>query len=396
MEDLLLGGSNGSKILVTTRNSSVATIMDTTTTYNLKGLSEEDCMSLFVKLAFKVGQENQYPNLLNIGREIVKKCKGVPLAVKTLASLLYSKVDEQEWRVVRDNNIWNLEQKDAILPALKLSYNQLPFHLKQCFAYCSLFTKDYKFINHELIQIWMAHGILQATNDENIELEDVGDLYIKELCSRSFFQDVVVEGIDSYTFKMHNVIHDLALLIAKDEFSIVSKKSSIAAKVCHLSFSDSVQGVTTHLEKLRKVQTIIFHTKQPVSLVEACISRFKYLRVLDLRYSSFEELSSSIGTLKYLRLLNLSDNQTIKRLPHSICKLHNLQTLLLARCHNLERLPKSIRNMISLRFFTVTTKHTYLSKNGEGCLNSLRYLAIGQCESLKSLFEGIDGCLAFL
>ena len=396
LKDLLIGGCNGSQIIVTTRNSLVATVMGTTPTYNLDGLSQEDCLSLFVKFAFKEGEEKQYLSLLEIGKEIVKKCKGVPLAVKTLASLLYSKVDEQEWRVVRDNNIWNLEQKDAILPALKLSYNQLPFHLKQCFAYCSLFTKDYKFINHELIQIWMAHGILQATNDENIELEDVGDLYIKELCSRSFFQDVVVEGIDSYTFKMHNVIHDLALLIAKDEFSIVSKKSSIAAKVCHLSFSDSVQGVTTHLEKLRKVQTIIFHTKQPVSLVEACISRFKYLRVLDLRYSSFEELSSSIGTLKYLRLLNLSDNQTIKRLPHSICKLHNLQTLLLARCHNLERLPKSIRNMISLRFFTVTTKHTYLSKNGEGCLNSLRYLAIGQCESLKSLFEGIDGCLAFL
>ena len=105
LEELLIGGSNGSKILVTTRNSSVATIMDTTTTYNLKGLPEEDCMSLFVKLAFKVGQENQYPNLLNIGRETVKKCKGVPLAVSTLAGLLYSKVDEHEWKSIRDNEI---------------------------------------------------------------------------------------------------------------------------------------------------------------------------------------------------------------------------------------------------------------------------------------------------
>ena len=51
LEELLIGGSNGSKILVTTGNSSVATIIDTTTTYNLKGLPEADCMSLFVKLA---------------------------------------------------------------------------------------------------------------------------------------------------------------------------------------------------------------------------------------------------------------------------------------------------------------------------------------------------------
>ena len=82
-------------------------------------------MSLFVKLAFKVGQENQYPNLLNIGREIVKKCKGVPLAVNTLVGLLYSKIDEHQWKSILDNEIWNLEQKEGdILPVLKLSYNQ--------------------------------------------------------------------------------------------------------------------------------------------------------------------------------------------------------------------------------------------------------------------------------
>jgi hypothetical protein len=147
------GGCNGSKIIVTTRNDSVANIMGTTPTYKLDGLSQEECLSLFVKLAFKEGEEKQHPNLLEIGKEIVRKCKGVPLAVRTLAGLLYSKVDEKEWKHVRDNEIWNLEQKEGgILPALQLSYNQLPFHLKQCFAYCSVFPKDYQFSNFELIQ----------------------------------------------------------------------------------------------------------------------------------------------------------------------------------------------------------------------------------------------------
>ena len=124
LENLLLGDCKGSTILLTTRNSSVATIMDTISTYNLKGLPKVDCMSLFVKLAFKVGQENQYPNLLNIGREIVKKLKGVPLVVSTLAGLLCSKVDEHQSKSILDNEIWNLEQKECdILPALKLSYN---------------------------------------------------------------------------------------------------------------------------------------------------------------------------------------------------------------------------------------------------------------------------------
>nr|XP_023929467.1 putative disease resistance protein RGA3 [Quercus suber] len=398
LKNLLLGGCNGSKIIVTTRNSSVATIMSIAESYNLDGLSQKDCLSLFVKLAFKEGEEEQYPNLLEIGKEIVKKCKGVPLAVNTLACLLYSKVDEHEWISIRDNEIWHLNQKESgILPALMLSYNQLPFHLKPCFAYCSIFPKDFVFNNLLLIQFWMAHGILQSPKDENLELEDVGNLYMKELLSRSFFQDVEQENILYFTFKMHDLIHDLALSIAKRECSVVTKKFTLATEVCHLSFLDNGQEVTTQLEKLSKVQTIIFQIDQSMSLLETCISRFKYLRVLDLKNSSFEVLPSSIGSLKHLRYFDLSFNHIIKQLPDSICKLHSLQTLLLENCHNLERLPKGIGDIIKLRFFMVTTKHTYLSKKAVGCLSSLRSLWIWRCVNLKCVFEGmVEGRLTYL
>ena len=118
-------------------------------------------------------------------------------------------------------------------------------------------------------------------------------------------------------------------------------------------------------KKLSKVQTIIFQTEQPVSLVEACISRFKYLRVLSLKGSSFEVLSSSIGSLKHLRFFDLSGNDIIKQIPNSICKLHNLQTLILD-C-------KFLRNMISLRFLVVTTNQECLLEKAIGCLNSTSF-----------------------
>nr|XP_023902096.1 putative disease resistance protein RGA1 [Quercus suber] len=397
LEDLLRDGYNGSKIIVTTRNNSVATIMGTVPTYHLDGLSNEECMSLFVKLAFKEGEEKQYPNLLEIGNDIVKKCKGVPLAVRTLASLLYSKVDEREWKSIRDNEIWHLKQNEGdILPALRLSYNQLPFHLKQCFAYCSLFPKDYEFKTFLLVQFWMAHGLLQSPDNENQDLEDIGDLYIKELMSRSLFQDVYRDAFFTYTFKMHDLVHDLAISIAKGQCSVVTKTSTLAAEVSHLSISENGQEVTTQLERLSKVQTIIFKIKQPMSILKACISRFKYLRVLDLSNSSFEMLPNSIRSLKHLRYLDLSDNHKIKQLPDSICKLHSLRTLLLGGCSNLERLPKDIRDIISLRFLVVTTKHTCLSEKAVGCLDSLRFLMIYDCENLKCLFEGMEGRLTNL
>lgn len=116
-------------------------IMGTIPQYTLKGVSEEDCLYLFFRCAFgDEKQEKQYSNLKEIGILIVKICKGVHLAAKNLGCLLCSNMDETEWKFVRDDEIWELEQKDHhIFPALKLSYNLMPFDLKQCFAYCSLY-----------------------------------------------------------------------------------------------------------------------------------------------------------------------------------------------------------------------------------------------------------------
>ena len=101
--------------------------------------------------AFKEGEEEKHPHLVNIGKEIVKKCIGVPLALRTLGSSLFSKFEASEWEYVRENEIWNMPQRrDDILPALKLSYDLMPSYLRQCFALFSLFPKDYEFYSFEM------------------------------------------------------------------------------------------------------------------------------------------------------------------------------------------------------------------------------------------------------
>jgi hypothetical protein len=145
------------------------------------------------------------------------------------------------------------------------------------------------------------------------------------------------------------------------------------------------------------VRTTSFLVEQQVlALVEGCISRFKCLRVLNLSHSSFEVLSSSIGTLKHLRSLSLAGNKRIKKLPNSICELYNLQTLLLHGCSRLERLSKDTRKMISLRYLTVTTTCARLFENGVCCLNSLQVLHVFGCSRLEVLFQGMDGSLTNL
>ncbi|PON86886.1 NB-ARC domain containing protein [Trema orientale] len=195
LRNFLTEGAPGSKIIVTTRKDSVANIMGTVDTYNLKVLAQADCLSLFKKYAFKEGQDEKHRNLIKIGEKIVENCKGVPLAVRTLGSLLFSKFDEKEWTHVRDNEIWKLgqDQENQVLAALQLSYNDLPSHLKQCFLYCSLFPKDCIFDRSRLIYLWMGHGVLQSPNRRNKSWEEIGDQYFNELQSGSFIQDEDME-----------------------------------------------------------------------------------------------------------------------------------------------------------------------------------------------------------
>ncbi|KAL5537734.1 hypothetical protein UlMin_045813 [Ulmus minor] len=143
----LFGASSnkGSKIVITTQRKKVGRIINYPKTpvveYELKVLSEDNCWLLFRQRAFQQREEEKFPNLLRIGREIVRKCGGVALAAKSLGSLMLFKREEREWLYVRDNELWNLDEgQSGILPALRLSYSRLPLHLKRCFSFCSIFS----------------------------------------------------------------------------------------------------------------------------------------------------------------------------------------------------------------------------------------------------------------
>lgn len=77
-------GACGSRIIVTTRNISVASIMQAVVTRRLSHLLDEECWSLFVKHAFRTSNPDEHPTLKRIGGKFVEKCRGLPLAAKTL------------------------------------------------------------------------------------------------------------------------------------------------------------------------------------------------------------------------------------------------------------------------------------------------------------------------
>jgi hypothetical protein len=397
LKPLLSKGADGSKIIVTTRSRRVAEIMGTVAAYDLSLLGQEDCLSLFYKCAFKEGQKELYPNLVGIGKQIVDKCKHVPLAVINLGTQLYGKTDETEWKSVRDSEKWE-EEGDGILPALKISYQRLPAHLKRCFLYCSVFPKDYSFVDLELVQFWMAQGLILQSSNPNENLEDVGLRYVRELISRCFFQDYV-DRIAGASFKMHDLMHDLASSLAQNEISIISSQNHQIFKTTrHLSVPNSDlffhQTLPKSPNNFHQVRSIVFADSivGPTCKTdfEKWLLEFKHLRSLELIDDpGFEAFPERIGTLKHLRYLDFRNNKKIKRLPKSIFKLQNLQILVTG--DGLEELPKDVRHMISLKFLNLVTQQKRLPEGGIGCLERLQTLFIDECKNLENLCEDMQG-----
>ncbi|XP_070664157.1 putative disease resistance RPP13-like protein 1 isoform X3 [Malus domestica] len=309
-------GAHGSKIIVTARNDGVATTMGTLQTHYLKNLLEEDCWFLFAKHASKDASGVVDPNLEVIGRQIVSKCKGLPLAAKSLGGLLRSESKVEEWENVLKSDIWELSYaKIDILPALWLSYQYLSPELKRCFAYCSIFPKDYKFNKSELILLWMAEDLLQP--QKKTMLEDVGKKYFDDLISRSFFQ----YSSSNDCFIMHDLMHDLATYVS-GEFCIRLEDHNfsldVVSKGRHFSYLQYSSNVDYKrfgtIYEAKYLRTFILGDLYLPTVRLDLLLMLQCLRVLKLRVHDITELPDLISNLKHLRYLDLC-NTPIQKLP---------------------------------------------------------------------------------
>ncbi|XP_057957439.1 putative disease resistance protein RGA3 [Malania oleifera] len=351
----------GNSIVVTTRSDKVASIMKTHSPHRLGKLSEENCWAIFEQKAFVDGGAPKTQDFIDIGRGIVKKCGGVPLAAKVLGGIMRFKREKQEWLCILESETWNLpESEDGIIAALKLSFDNLPSaSLKQCFAYTAIFPKDYFIQRVKLIKLWMAQGFLESSQECGLVMEDRGNEYFNVLLQNSLFQDVERDEYgDIETCKMHDLVHDLAQSVSKSEILVLEggyQWNEIPA-VRHLSLTDYEGKHIVGKDKGKKLRTLILSKSRAVNVSDEVLVNSKCLRVLDLSGSKFEVLPDSVGMLKHLKYLDVSYNR-IERLPDSITKLYHLQTLNIELCYKLKGLPKEMRALINLRHLGLGPYH---------------------------------------
>ncbi|XP_058108881.1 putative disease resistance protein RGA3 [Magnolia sinica] len=414
----LQAGASGSRIIVTTRLEDVAGIMGSTDhMHKLAALSDEDCWLLFRSKALEHRSAEECSELEEIGRQIVKKCGGVPLAAKTIGSVMHSRRTRGQWELVLRSEMWNSGNVfEGILPALLLSYYDLPPALKQCFAYCSVFPKDWVIGKDMIVNLWVAQGFICSISGSG-DMEEIGELYFDDLLRRSLLQDAEINSDGSIvSCKMHDLVHDLAEYVAGSDCSVVeiSKEASLNLNNVRHSFivdndeagdeDHKLTSILATLHKAHKLRTLLLQDSRISKVPDKLFHHLRCLRALDFSSTDIKKLSKTVGQLKHIRYLDLSGTY-IEELPEELSNCRNLQTLRLNCCRKLRKLPRGLRKMISLRHleFEGSDDLRYLPE-GIGRLTELRTLTefiVGgddqgcKCGELKH-FNHLQGCLPII
>ncbi|TYG51888.1 hypothetical protein ES288_D10G296900v1 [Gossypium darwinii] len=193
-------GRKGSKILFTTRNRNVTLHTDPCNTpTELSLLTDDESWNLLCRKAFprsKMGSQCCSEEFEMLGKEMVKKCGGLPLVIVVLGGLLATKMSLAQWEMVHKNIHGHLKglphqdhQYGAVNRILVSSYNELSYHIKPCFLYLGHYPEDWEISKSELIQLWIAEGFISPSlESKEILMEDVGEQFLEELIDRSLVQ----------------------------------------------------------------------------------------------------------------------------------------------------------------------------------------------------------------
>ncbi|ONK79584.1 uncharacterized protein A4U43_C01F7860 [Asparagus officinalis] len=378
----LQSGAVGSRVLVTTRDANVAKQMGAVHIHPVEQFPPKSGWELLCKSLYVTGEEEEMQSLRGVGAQIVGKCDGLPLAIKSIAGVLIKKGRyRREWEKVLEKDAWTMDElPEDLRGALYLSYEDLPSNLKQCFLYCSLFPEDYKFDRAELVQYWAAEGFAETQKDSFLE---PAEECFEELVRRH----LIYKEAEGY-YKMHDLLRSLAQFLSQDE-SFCGEAQELTTvpattKIRRLTLTEKGGPalIPQPSRSQRSLRTLFL--RAPYGLGSDVFAGFPLLRVLSLAKSGIDCIPDAVGNLIHLRLLDLSCTG-ISSLPESIRNLTNLQVLDLSGCISLDSLSDALGNLIHLRLLDLSSTRMSSLPESIGNLTNLQVLDLAYCHSLHSL-----------
>ncbi|KAM3272470.1 hypothetical protein ACQJBY_042552 [Aegilops geniculata] len=351
-----------SRIIVTTRSENIARHCSKKqeNIYKLQILGYEDGLNLFMEKVFhKITYLNdEYPELVEQANLILKKCDGLPLAIVTIGGFLANQPKTAlEWMKLNDHISAELEMNpelERIAAVLNKSYDGLPYHLKSCMLYFSIFPQDDKVSRRRLVRRWIAEGYSRELRGKSAE--EIAESYFMELISRSMIlpsQESIHSrrGVDSC--QVHDLIHEIGISKSAEDNLVFTLEEGCELNnrgtIRHLAISSSWKGDQCEFKSIVDMSCIrsltVFGKWRPFFMSE----KMRLLRVLDLEGTSglVDHHLTGIGKLLHLRYLSLRGCDDIYHLPDSLGNLRQLQTLDVTYT-SIIKLPKTIIKLSKL------------------------------------------------
>ncbi|XP_037446826.1 disease resistance protein RGA5-like isoform X2 [Triticum dicoccoides] len=418
----------GSRLITTTRILNVSESCCSSSDdsiYQMEPLSTDDSKRLFYKRIFS--GESGCPNEFEqVSRDILKKCGGVPLAIITIASALAGgqKVKpKNEWYILLQSLGSGLTEDNSLEEMrriLSFSYYDLPYHLRTCLLYLSIYPEDREIARDRLIWKWVAEGFVQHGN-QGTSLFLLGLNYFNQLINRSMIQPLYDVKGQVYACRVHDMVLDLICNLSHEAKFVnvldgtrdnMSSQSNVRRLSLQNRNEDRPAKPLTNILSMSRVRSITIFP--PAVSIMPALSMFEVLRVLDLsdcspgkssslqhnlkgvghlihlRYLGLErtgisELPVEIGNLKFLEVLDLGWNDKLQALPLSVCKLRKLICL---NVHMCEVAPGVLQNLTCIEVLKTIQMSLNIIAQELGNLTRLRELQIRFKDGSFDLYEG--------
>ncbi|XP_057801870.1 putative disease resistance protein At1g50180 [Salvia miltiorrhiza] len=332
------------RLLVTTRNK-IITKYDQYV-HKMSLLDHEKSWELLLKKAF-IGSSiiGKCPDEFeSVGKQILEKCHGLPLAISVVAALLVETQTESGWeQVLNQINSYLGKTKSDVSTILELSYQNLSPQLKSCFLCLAFFKEDFTIPTKRLLNIWDAQGLIQQEGSKTTD--EIVKGYLNELINQSMLQiqDLNVNN-QVKSCRLHDLVREVCLRKAKEEIGleIVKGEKRISSESSYkprhrVVYVENIKTSSSNQNK--HVRSLFLLNVQggwvPNMAIQSYYWKSYYLlKTLELDGLSFYRLPNSFRSLIGLKCLKIYESRgSVIKLPNWFDHLRNLEVLDMKWCY---------------------------------------------------------------
>ncbi|PUZ45101.1 hypothetical protein GQ55_8G193500 [Panicum hallii var. hallii] len=357
------GTSSGScTAIVTTVSAAVARHCSenrSSLMYKLSPLNRAAAHQLFYQKVFRRDRLIELCKpMVDHANLIIKKCDGNLRAINIISGLLATKTrTSTEWEELL--NRFDSELKDnpdlgVTNAAAKLTYDDLPSHMKYLVQYLSVFPRSYNIMLRRFANAWLAETYRRKTRGDNAEFEDIFDALVMRSMVHPLKRAEITSGringchVDD-VFRQHLFSEEKSrgFINILDEHMV--NNNLAISQIRHLVVTS---GWTRDDDQFKRLDLSCARSLTVLGKWSSCFisPSMKLLRVLDLEETEglveHHDLEH-IGEFRHLKYLGLR-NTGIAHLPKSLGKLHGLEELDIRGTY-IAKLPSTFIHLTSLR-----------------------------------------------